>query len=54
MRHVTMTTPLSKVVCHPNAGSCHGQRMHQIEFSISIRNKDKKGDAKSNKWSGLR
>jgi len=35
MDHITMTTPLSGVVCHPWAGTCHVQNLKSLPPAIT-------------------
>jgi len=46
-----LTTPLSRMVCHPWASTCYHQPTYQIPNSTHY--KDMKGDPKCEKWSGL-
>jgi len=53
MRHVTVTAPLSGVLCHSHDLTCYDQRIYQIRIYIFTGYEDIKGDAKCRKWSGL-
>jgi len=50
MGHMTVTTPISGVVCHPWTRTCNGRLTIKFEISVSAGYEDIKGDAKCIKW----
>jgi len=52
-RSLDVTTPLSRKLCCPLAGTSYGQPVHQKQSLIYTHYEDMKGDKKCKNWSGL-